>query len=167
MQVAPMTSQTGSKRLISWMGCIHILINMKHPGLGYTEKGERILCSTTIVCLVTLRVFVPSWRISLLSRFPLGWIFKRFDWHLMKRQLGSEGRYGRVCQLMKTKSILVWKNTEPIVIRGGPWRKEIMTSRRVGPIDGQVKRNWARGRTASWEQIYDWCSWVCMPSHHQ
>lgn len=54
---------------------------------------------------------------------------------------------------MKTKSILIWKSTELIVIRGGPWRRELMTSHTVGPIDGQVKSR-GRGRTASWEQVH-------------
>lgn len=49
---------------------------------------------------------------------PGGWML--LDWHLMKRQLDTEkGGAGRgVCQLMKTKSILIWKDL------GGPLLSE-------------------------------------------
>lgn len=58
-----------------------------------------------------------------------------------------------------------WKSTQSIVIRGGPRRKQLMTSYGVEPIDGQVKR--VRGKATSWEHVYNrWCLWrVCMLGH--
>lgn len=58
-----------------------------------------------------------------------------------------------------------WKSTQSIVIRGGPRRKQLMTSYGVEPIDDQVKR--VRGKATSWEQVYNrWCLWrVCVLGH--
>lgn len=152
------TSLAGSKHLISWIGGIHIPhlpSTWNNPALNREKKRNLYLHYYAILFsnLTGINLW-SSWGISLLSRYPLGWIFQRFDWRLMKRQRdAARGVWGRVCQLMKTKSILIWKSTEPIVIRGGPWRMELITSHRVGPIDGQVKSR-ARGRTASWEDVY-------------
>lgn len=77
-------------------------------------------------------------QISLFRRFPLRWIFREFDWHLKKRHRG-------VCQVMKTKSVLVWKKhrahcylrSPPPNTHTNTHERELMTSHRVRRINGQ------------------------------